>query len=394
MAPLTKWTTQLMLSYATSKLGLEQPCHDSSKSLNTLSGYGGSSISATSWGFNRMDVYGVDNHGNLAHQYWDGYQWGPKYNEIEALGGDFDSPPTAVSPDTGKMDIFQVGSNGSLLYKYYDGTAWQPSVTTFDSLGGDLDLYTVLSATVNGANPIDVFGKAKDDDSIYHKYWDGSSWQPQGDSLEKLDDESTEFSSGPAAVSWGPNRTDIFALDADFKLKHQYWDGTTWLKSWESLGDVQLSNTPTAISWGVNRLDIFGVDSQTAELLHIYWDGSQWSDWESLGRPSADVGLAGTVAATSWSKDRIDVVALGDDAAYYYKYWDGSAWQPSVKDFAKKGGDFSSTPAVVSWGENRLDIFGVGTDNKLKHNTWHGSGWYPGDAEFETLGGPLEAFKS
>ena len=394
MAPLTRWTTQLMLSYATSKLGSERPCHDSSKSLDTLSEYGGSSISATSWGFNRMDVYGVDNHGNLAHQYWDGYQWGPKYDEIETLGGDFDSPPTAVSPGTGKMDIFQIGSNGSLMYKEYDGTAWQPSVNGFNSLGGDLDLDTILSATVNGANPIDVFGKAKDDNSIYHKYWDGSSWQPQGDSLEKLDDGSTEFSSGPAAVSWGPNRTDVFALDTDHKVKHQYWDGTTWLKKWESpFGDGQLSNIPTAISWGANRLDIFGVDAESGDLLHGFWDGSQWSDLESLGRPSADVGLAGTVAATSWSSNRIDVVVLGTDGAYYYKYWDGSQWQPSVEGFASKGGNFSSSPAVVSWGENRLDIFGVGTDNKLKHMTWYGSGWYPSDAAFETLGGPLEAFK-
>lgn len=382
-----------MLSYATSKLGLEQPCHDTPKSLDTPIEYGGSSISATSWGYNRIDVYGVDNHGNLAHQYWDGYQWGPKYNEIETLGGDFDSPPTAVSSDTGKLEIFEVASNGSLVYKYYDGTAWQPSETAFDSLGGDLDLHTVLSATVNGANLIDVFGSAEDDNSIYHKYWDGSSWQPQGDSLENLDDGSTKFGSGPAAVSWGPNRTDIFALDTDNKVRHQYWDGTTWLKKWESLGDGQLASTPTAISWGVNRLDYFGVDSQSGELLHGYWDGSQWADLESLGKPSSDVGLAGTVAATSWSSNRIDVVGLGTDGAYYYKYWDGSQWQPSVTDFNSKGGNFSSSPAVVSWGENRLDIFGVGTDSQLKHLTWYGNGWYPSEAAFETLGGPLEAFK-
>ena len=385
-----------MLSYATTKLGLKEPCHDIPKSVNTLSEYGGSSISATSWGFNRMDVYGVDNHGELAHQYWDGYQWGPTYDKIEALGGDFDSPPTAVSPSTGRMEVFQVANNGSLMHKYYDGTAWQPSSSAFESLGGYLDSHTVLSATVNGANPIDIFGKADDDDdSIYHKYWDGHSWQPQGDSMESMDDGSTEISSGPAAVSWGPNRTDVFALDNEHKLKHQYWDGTTWLKKWESLGDVEFSNTPTAISWGENRLDIFGVDSESGDLLHVYWDGSDWAKAESLGRPSSDVALAGsgTVAATSWSTNRIDVVALGTDGSYYYKYWDGSQWQPSAEDFIRKGGSFSSSPAVVSWGENRLDIFGVGTDNMLKHMTWYGTGWYPSDAEFETLGGPLEAFK-
>ena len=388
MAPLTKWTTQLMLSFATTKLGQEKPCPDTSKSVNPLSKLGGTSISATSWGFNRMDVYGVDDDGNLAHQYWDGYQWGPKWNETEALGGDFGTPPIAVSPGTGKTDIFRVGTDGSLTHKYYDGTAWQPSANGSDSLGGHLNASDTLSATVNGANPIDVFGQGTDG-SIYHKYWDGSSWQPQGESLEQLDDGKTGFGSGPAAVSWGPDRTDIFALDLSGRVLHQYWDGTTWLKQWEFIAhDLQLSDTPTAISWGVNRLDVFGVDLKSGDLVHVYWDGSEWSDVESLGTPSADVLFAssGTVAATSWSANRIDIVALGTDGAYYYKYWDGSQWQPSDKGFISKGGDFASSPAVVSWGENRLDIFGVGTDDNLKHMTWYGSGWYPSDETFETLG--------
>lgn len=391
MAPLTKWTTQLMLSYATTKLGVEKPCHDAPKSINRLSATAGPSVSAISWGFNRMDVYGNDGAGNVTHQYWDGYQWGPAYDQIEALGGGFDSPPVAVSPGTRKMEIFSVGQDDSLMHKYYDGSAWKPSETTFESLGGELDVNVVLSATANGANPIDVFGKGTDG-SIYHKYWDGSSWQPQGEIMENLGDGG-EFTDGPAAVSWGPNRTDLFALDTNLKLLHQYWDGTTWLSKWESLGDAEFAATPTAISWGAGRLDIFGVEANSGALLHKVWDGSQWSDWENLGTPSADVELDGTVAATSWSTNRIDVVALGTDGAYYYKYWDGSQWQPSETDFVSKGGSFSSSPAVVSWGENRLDIYGVGVDTFLKHLTWYGTGWYPGDGTWETLGGPLLSFK-
>lgn len=394
MAPLTRWSTQLMLSYATTKLGLEKPCHDTPKSVNRLTEYAGSSISTTSWGFNRMDVYGVDTRGNLAHQFWDGYQWNPAYDKTETLGNDVGSVPTAVSRAAGTTDVFQIAKNGSLMHQYWDGTGWRPSSDDFDSLEGDLDLHIPLSATVNGANAIDVFGKGDEDNNIYHKYYDGSSWQPQ-DGLENLGDGSTQFNSGPAAVSWGPNRTDIFALDTRHRLIHQYWDGTTWLKTWEVLGNAQLVSTPTAISWGVNRLDIFGVDAHSGGLFHLYWDGSQWSDWEDFGTPDADIGLSGTspVAATSWSANRIDVVALGTDGAYYYKYWDGSQWQPSAKGFIPKGGEFASAPAVVSWGKDRLDIYGVGkSDGMLKHMTWYGDGWYPSDSAFETLAGPLAVF--
>lgn len=391
MAPLTKWTTQLMLSYATTKLGVEKPCHNALESVNRLSTISGPSISAISWGYNRMDVYGSDGEGNVTHQYWDGYQWGPAYNQIEALGGGFNSPPTAVSPGTGKMDIFSVGTDQSLQHKFYDGSAWQPSESTFESLGGILDGTEVVAATANGANNLDIFGKGTDG-SIYHKYYDGSTWQPQGNTLENLGD-GTNFVYGPAAVSWGLNRTDIFAIDTSLTMLHQYWDGTTWLSQWESLDDSEFADTPTAVSWGANRLDIFGVEAESGALLHNAWDGSQWSKWENLGTPSANVAFTGTVAATSWSTNRIDIIALGTDGAYYYKYWDGSQWQPSEIDFISKGGSFGSSPAVVSWGDNRLDIYGVGSDSNLKHLTWYGSGWYPADGTWETLGGPLEAFK-
>lgn len=380
-----------MLSYATTKLGVEKPCQDALKSVNRLSPTSGPSISAISWGFNRMDAYGNDGNGNVTHQYWDGYQWGPKYNETEALGGGFNAPPTAVSPGSGKMDVFSVGNDQSLMHKYYDGSAWQPSETHFESLGGTLEPLEVVTATANGANPLDIFGKGIDG-SIYHKYWDGSSWQPQRDTMDNLGDGTT-FVYGPAAVSWGPNRTDIFAINTDFTMLQQYWDGTTWLSQWQPLGDSKFADTPTAVSWGENRLDIFGTEQGSGSLLHKAWDGSQWSKWENLGTPSGDVSLTGTVAAASWSKNRIDIVALGTDGAYYYKFWDGSQWQPSATEFIAKSGSFASPPAVVSWGENRLDIYGVGSDSKLKHLTWYGSGWYPADGTWETLGGPLEAFQ-
>jgi len=42
----------------------------------------------------------------------------------------------------------------------------------------------------------------------------------------------------PVAVSWGPNRLDIFCVGADKALHHKAWDGSNWKPSttdWESL---------------------------------------------------------------------------------------------------------------------------------------------------------------
>ena len=38
-------------------------------------------------------------------------------------------------------------------------------------------------------------------------------------------------------MSWGPNRLDIFGLDLDNVVRHNWsWDGTNW-GGWEPLGD-------------------------------------------------------------------------------------------------------------------------------------------------------------
>ena len=41
------------------------------------------------------------------------------------------------------------------------------------------------------------------------------------------------------------------------------------------------------------------------------------------------------------------------------------------------GGVCSGPPAVVCWGPNRLDVFVVGTDSALYHKWWNGSAWGP-----------------
>lgn len=178
-----------------------------------------------------------------------------------------------------------------LYHKFFDGSSWNPSETIWEDLSGDLNSKTSLAATSWGAGRLDVFGLSKEN-TIYHKYWDGSSWQGYEDLLGKA-------LSGPTAVSWGSNRNDVFVLDTSNAIAHTYWDGSNWA-AWETIGSAtDLSFTPTAISWGQGRLDVFAVNS-VKSLTHFWWDGSQWNE-EDLGGN----GLTGTVAATSWSANRI-----------------------------------------------------------------------------------------
>lgn len=290
--------------------------------------------------------------------------------------------PVAISWGKERQDIFAVGTNGALYHKFFDGSAWQPAGSDFESLSVDWDPSYTISATTWGFNRLDAFGLGPDKD-VVHKYWDGHSWQPNGREPESLDGH---FTSGPSAVSWGPNRFDLFAVGDSGSVQHKYWTGSEWV-GWEDLGGPQFFEPPTAISWGPNRFDVFGVSVDGA-VYHIAWDGSRWLDWQSLGGDS----FIGTVGAISWGPNRLDLVVLSrNDNGYYYKNWDGSRWNPDVQGWYPKQGKFASSPAVSSWGNNRLDIFGVDEEGKLLHQTWWGEGWYPGPNTWESLGGPIQA---
>ena len=204
MAPIIKATFQLLLGLthtkAPSHIAVEQgpACHDVQSHISGATPGNGPSISAISWGYNRMDVYGNDvETGNVSHKWWDGYQWNPSSAQLELLGGSFKTPPAAISSNTGRMDVFSVGGDNSLYHKYFDGSVWQPSETDWESLSGSLNPAFALSATSWSANRLDVFGLGPDM-SIYLKYWDGSSWGPSDGGLENL---GGNILSGPAAVS-------------------------------------------------------------------------------------------------------------------------------------------------------------------------------------------------
>ena len=83
-----------------------------------------------------------------------------------------------------------------------------------------------------------------------------------------------------AAVSWGPDRIDLFWVDAAGALVHRASRGDAW-DAPESLGGT-LASAPAATAWAVDQLQVFAVFPDGA-LWNRYWDGTSWHPWESLG---------------------------------------------------------------------------------------------------------------
>ncbi|GAA1741953.1 hypothetical protein GCM10009809_41840 [Isoptericola hypogeus] len=139
------------------------------------------------------------------------------------------------------------------------------------------------------------------------------------------------------------------------------------------------------VSWGPDRIDTFVLGTDRA-LYHKWWDGSAWgpsvTDYEYMG----GICMSAPEVA-SWGPDRLDAFVLGTDRALYHKWWDGSAWGPSVTDYEYMGGTCLSPPEVASWGPDRLDAFVLGTDRALYHKWWDGSAWGPSVVDYEYMGG-------
>jgi Common central domain of tyrosinase len=216
----------------------------------------------------------------------------------------------------------------------------------WESLGGILA--SPPGAVSWGPNRLDVFVVGTDH-AMWHRWWDGAAWGGW-ESLGGI------LASPPEAVSWGPNRLDVFVVGTDHAMWHRWWDGAAW-GGWESLGGV-LTWPPRAVSWGPDRLDVFAVGTDNA-VWHRWWDGAAWGGWESLGG-----SVFGELTAVARFKGRLDLFAIGTDNAVWHRWWNGSQW----KGWESLGGSVFSLPVVTSWGANRADIFVVGTDSAMWHN--------------------------
>src|SRR4051794_4098627 len=165
------------------------------------------------------------------------------------------------------------------------------------------------------------------------------------------------------------------ATDGRVDLHYRLWN------PWRSLGSKP-SASPAAVSWGPDRLDVFQRAADGA-VLHKWGDGAHWlpspAGWESLGG-----SITGQSTAVSWAPGRLDVFGRSPDGTVCHKWFEGR-WGPSDAGWEGLGGAVEGVVSAVSWGPNRIDLFVRGTDDSLWHSWWGGSGW----GRWESLGGSI-----
>jgi len=288
--------------------------------------------------------------------------------------------PNVVSWGPNRLDFFVMGHDGHLWHQSFNEVVWQ---SAWDDRGGPEPgkLPGALSVVSWGLNRIDVFMGGGDYQHVWHTAWNGWNWQPWDDRGTTASPLHTVYSL--SAVSWGSNRLDVFAIADGGHVWQLTWNGSTWIP-WTDLGAPAglTLNTTTAVSWGWNRIDVFARSgwSGSATVWHRAWNGSTWGAWESRGVPPT--GAVGPLVPVSWGPGRIDLFSHSRAARNpdhcWHDSWNGSSWQTAWDDRGAPPGTqglYEGTLAATSWGPNRLDVFGVSDSGHVWHNSWNGSAW-------------------
>ena len=191
------------------------------------------------------------------------------------------------------------------------------------------------------------------------------------------------FTSAPGSASWGVNRLDVYAVDANGHLGHRAsTDGghTIPVDDWGRLPTFySYVGKPDVSSWGSGRLDIFIRGyysiSRSNTLFHRSWDNGTDSGWVNIGTPTGGVGSAPTAVSTS--PGTIDLFVMNTLGVLYHSHSNDGSTFGTWESWGAPPYTFTGDPDSASWGPSqtmdkgasafRLDVFVMAQNGTLMH---------------------------
>ncbi len=291
------------------------------------------------------------------------------------LTGGLAGPPSACSAAPNRVDVFAAGPGATVWRWSRDGTAWSPPAPL--PVGRWRIPAEGVCAVSSGPGRVEVF--AVDASSQTPVWWrgNGTTWAAAvqvplaGARIPAI---------AVAAVAASVDNIDTFAVGADRNPWWWHWNGSIWtppipLPAGANLPAVRLA----AVSPNPGRLDVFAVGSNN-HLWH--WRKLGAAPWvvEDLG---GDLPAEG-VSAVSWGPGRIDVFAASRAPGQPLQHWWSSGGGFSAPE--SLGGSLATgTVSAVSHAPDRLDVFAISGDQRLAQWQWDGQRWTGPDFRGESL---------
>ena len=263
-----------------------------------------------SWGPDRLDIFVRGGDNQLYHNWWDGSNFGSwEYQGGNVNGSGLGDHPVAVAWGTNRLDVFALDTAGTLEHKAWNGTNWQPweVVPGGTSLG---PLRGPMKAVSWGQNHLDLFAVGTNT-QLYHLSMDlvsttcyvrvGLRTFPvpcEQETWGNMESLGGAIKGVPAAVSWGPNRIDVFVKSFDNAIYHRAYDstlppgsdGTHWYptQTWEPHGDG-VYGSPAVASYGSGQLMIaVRRSSYGNDLYYQTWNNGWYpsqTNWQKISIP-------------------------------------------------------------------------------------------------------------
>ncbi|KAI9856372.1 MAG: hypothetical protein M1813_009123 [Trichoglossum hirsutum] len=281
-------------------------------------------IAANTRGFGYVDIFFSGCNHTLWHKGWDS-EWHPSTTGYEDLDGSLTSSPTIVSWSKDRRDVFAIGSPlGVGLYQAYtDSSVW----TWSSSFGGNwLAFAPTVVSWAKGR--LDVF-LVGNDKALHYKYYDGDGWVPPSAGI--FDNLGGYCTSRPVAISRSTGKIDIFVRGGDSGLWHLSYDSNVGWTNWTSISSsTAIQAEPDAVSWGPDRIDVFAWGATDRALLHKSFNGTMWVPQDGFENLGGD--LSGPPKAVCDIEESVNVFAFGRYGNLLRKAWNQTQGQWTPKN--------------------------------------------------------------
>jgi len=283
---------------------------------------------------NNTDIFVTSSDGGLylkwhqSNQVWSGGNdpntWEPVDNRSRTSAGQ----PAVITRDLGlRDDIFVLGNGARATIRHlrWTGKTGRPdepgTFSALENLGG-ADMQFAPAAVAWDDTRMDVFGVGKENNHLFHTFFDGSAWASFNGGSATFEDLGGFLTSTPAVVSRAKGTIDVFARGGDGGLWHLAYDGKAapWVRI---SGSTQIQAQPDALSWDPQRIDVFAWGTDNALLTKtLDTNTGLWTPAE--GFYHIGVGLSGPPKSVSDGPGSMHVFAYGQFGSLIWKSWSSS----------------------------------------------------------------------
>jgi len=221
----------------------------------------------------------------------------------------------ASAPGGGRIDAFAPTANGLIRY------SWNSALTSLGSapLPGSLGLpRSVPAAVSSGPNVTDVFAVAADGNVLRWRTTNGVTWTQSVLPRPANAPAGALVGSGLTAISPAPNRVELFSVTRYGQMANWSFDGAAVSVQVLPAGTVSLNDSVPAAMVVDGHLEVFAIGQPpnpfTGGPLVRWRRGSgNWSDFKPIGASLSAGGLGGAAAGS-----RIDVFGLAGNGLQHW----------------------------------------------------------------------------